>query len=84
MDRNTRSRRIMAGDMMTSQPTFYNNINGAVPGTDYDNMSPEELDQLINAAHKLKTGRSGQLTPAAPPPPKRHVDLDAILGGSNA
>ena len=64
-----------------SQPNFYTNLQGGVPGTDYDNLSPEELDKLINTAHKLKTGRSGSLTPAPLPPPKRHADLTSILGG---
>ena len=67
-----------------SQPTFYTNLPGGVPGTEYDNLSPEELDKLINAAHKLKTGRAGNLSPTPPLPPKRHVDLDAILGAQNA
>ena len=68
----------------TFQPNFHTNIGNAVPGTDYDNLSPEELAKLINEAHKLKTGHSGRLAPSPPPPAKRHADLSSVLGGLNA
>ena len=64
-----------------SQPSFQN-INGAAPATDFDNMSEADLTKLINEAHRAKTGRAGRLAPAAPPQAKRIVDLDAILNGS--
>jgi hypothetical protein len=60
------------------QPQFQN-INGAAAGTDYDNMSEEELTKLINAAHKAKTGRDGRVAPAPAPKAVRVVDLDKIL-----
>lgn len=64
------------------QPNF-NTVNGAVPATDFDNMSEADLLRLINDAHKAKTGRSGRLAPGAPPPAKRVVDLDAILNAGS-
>jgi hypothetical protein len=44
--------------------------------TEFDNLSPEELDALINATGKIRVG------PAQRPKPVRVVDLDAIIGGS--
>jgi hypothetical protein len=64
------------------QPGFQN-IIGAAPGTDFDNMSEEELTRLINQAHRVKTGRDGRVAPAAPPKPTRIVDLDRILESNN-
>ena len=58
------------------QPNIPTNIQGGTPSTEYDNLSTEELDKLLNAV----TGR-GQLRPTAPPPAKRIVNLDHILGG---
>lgn len=60
------------------QPNFQN-IQGRAPGTEFDNLSEDELLKLINAAHKVKTGRSGSLYQTAPPQQSRVVDLDAIL-----
>ena len=59
------------------QPNF--NVakdTAAIPGTDFDNMSDEELEQLIAASHKLKTGKPLNLPKTPPPTPKRVVDLD--------
>ena len=61
-----------------SQPNFQN-LSGAAPATDFDNMSEEDLTKLINAAHRAKTGRQGRVAPAAPPKAVRVVDLDQIL-----
>ena len=65
------------------QPNFVS-LDGALPGSDFDNMSSEDLDRLINAAHQSKTGRSGRLAPSAPPPPTRVVDLDARIARARA
>lgn len=64
------------------QPNFQN-LQGAAPATDFDNMSDADLQKLINAAHQVKTGKPGQLRSAPPPPAKKVVDLDALLGGGN-
>jgi hypothetical protein len=45
--------------------------------TEFDNLSDEELDKLINATGKTK------VPPAKKPQPIRVVDLDALLGGDN-
>ena len=45
--------------------------------TEYDNLSDEELDKLINATGKAR------VSPAKKPQPIRVVDLDALLGGNN-
>ena len=63
-----------------TQPNF--NIKAdtaALPGTDFDSMSDEQLNALINQSHQLKTGRLGRVSTAPPPPQKRHVDLDYII-----
>jgi len=66
-----------------TQPNFNIGNNQALPGTEFDNLSPEELRKAINDAYKLKTqGKKG----FNPPPPrpvaeKKYVDLTNILGG---
>ena len=45
--------------------------------TEYDNLSSEELDALINATGRARVG------PAQKPKPIRVVDLDAIIGANN-
>ena len=63
------------------QPNFTTNQN-AIPSTDYDNMSSEDLAKLINAAHKIRTGHSGNVSSTHPTPQaKKYVDLDQYLGG---
>ena len=65
---------------MPQQPNF--NIGkdtNAIAGTDFDSMSSEDLRALINAAHKVKTGRQGRVAPEAQPMVKRHVDIDALI-----
>ena len=62
------------------QPQFQN-ISGAASSSEYDSLSEEDLTKLINAAHRVKTGRQGSLAPAQPPKSVRVVDLDAMLGG---
>lgn len=62
---------------MQRQPNFsLGNDTAGLPSTDFDNMSEEELQRLINAAHQLKTGRQGKIHTTPPPAPKRIVDLD--------
>ena len=63
---------------MPNQPNFTVKSN-AIPGTDYDNLSNEDLQKLINAAHKAKTGREGHVRPVVPPPQKQHVDIDRLI-----
>jgi hypothetical protein len=63
-----------------TQPNFSTNLN-AIPSTEYDKLSPEDLDKLINAAHQVRTGRTGRVSSAPPVAPKRVVDLESILGG---
>lgn len=53
------------------------NITGGVPATDFDNLSNEDILKLINAARQTKGGHS--ISGQAPPPAKRHVDLDALI-----
>ena len=60
------------------QPNFQY-VQGAAPATDFDNMSDADLQKLINAAHKAKTGRSGNLQQAAPHPSSGYRNLDAEL-----
>jgi hypothetical protein len=68
--------------MIPQQPNFNVGVN-RVPGTEYDNLSSEELAKLINAAHKAKTGRQGNVSPNLNIiPAKKFVDLDAIVGGN--
>jgi len=62
------------------QPNFAN-IEGAAPGSNFDNLSEDELLKLINQAHQVKTGRSGRLYSVPPPPPKRVVNLDQYFRG---
>lgn len=64
------------------QPNFtVKQDTAAIPGTEYDNLSPEDLAKLINAAHKEKTGRSGQVAPRIyTPPPSNYIDYDAKFG----
>ncbi len=61
-----------------TQPNFAN-LEGAAPGSEYDNLSNEELQRLINQAYKAKTGKQGQIRSAPTPVEKRHVDIDAII-----
>jgi len=66
--------------MMNKQPNF--NIaadTAAIKVTDYDDMSDEQLRQLINGAHKLKTGRTGNVQAPVASPIKRHIDIDALI-----
>jgi hypothetical protein len=58
------------------QPNFQTAITGGIPSTEFDRLSPEELDKLLNSI----TGR-GQMRTATPPQAKRTVNLDHILGG---
>ena len=58
------------------QPNFQTEIQGGIPASEFDDLSPLELDKLLNAV----TGR-GQLRSSPPPPAKRVVSLDHILGG---
>lgn len=60
------------------QPNFQN-LQGAAEGTDFDNMSDEDLQRLINDSHKAKTGRSGNIRPVPSPPPSGYRNLDAEL-----
>jgi hypothetical protein len=61
-----------------TQPNFRTNFN-AIPATDYDRMSNAEIQNLINQAHQIKTGRMGRVSAAPPPPPKGYVDLDGLI-----
>jgi hypothetical protein len=67
--------------MSIAQPNFSVGDAAALPGSEYDNLPPDELAALIRASHQLKTGRTGNLRQTPPPPPKRVVDLSGILGG---
>lgn len=67
------------------QPNFQN-FEAAAAGTDFDNMSDADLQKLINAAHKEKTGRTGNIRQSAPPPSPGYRNLDdelAKLGVNN-
>jgi hypothetical protein len=65
-----------------AQPNnFHVGDAAALPGSQFDDLPEEELIAAIRAAHKLKTGRAGNLRQTPPPPPKRVVDLSNILGG---
>ena len=58
------------------QPNF--NIaqdTNAIPASEFDNLSDEDLAKLIAESHKLKTGRSLSLPSTPPPQPKKVVDL---------
>jgi hypothetical protein len=67
---------------MSVQPNNFHVGNAAaLPGSQYDNLPEDELIAIIKAAHKLKTGRTGNIHQTPPPPPKRVVDLTSILGG---
>ena len=67
---------------MTTQPkNFHVGDAAALPGSEFDELPEEELIAAIKAAHKLKTGRSGNIRQTPPPQPKRVVDLTNILGG---
>lgn len=45
--------------------------------TEYDNLSNEELQKLINATGKIRVASAQR------PKPIRVVDLDALIGGDN-
>ena len=66
-----------------SQPRSFHvgGTTAALPGTEYDNLSEDQLVQLIRQAHKLKTGREGSIQPAYVPPSKPVVNLESVLGG---
>jgi len=66
---------------MQQQPNFTVGNQQAIPGSEYDNLTPQQLQQLINQAHKLRTGREGRIHSTTPPPEKKHVDLTSIFGG---
>ena len=62
---------------MNNTPRQPNNfsVNGnAVAATDFDNMSTEDLDKLINATGKV------QVFAPKLPTPKKEVNLDQYLG----
>ena len=61
-----------------TQPNFSVNSN-SIPATDYDRMSDAQIQQLINQAHQVKTGRMGRVSAAPPPPSKGYVDLDRLI-----
>jgi hypothetical protein len=58
--------------MTFNQPRPDSESNG-YKSTDYDNLSDEQLDTLLRQC-KVNVG------PMRVPTPKRHVDLDALLG----
>ena len=60
-----------------TQPNFSVNAN-ALPSTDFDNLSDEQINQLLNQAAAYK-GKSGGFSSAPPPVAPRYTDLDAIL-----
>lgn len=62
---------------MPNQPGFTVNTN-RIPGTEFDNLSDEDLRKLINS-----TGRITVNSVAPPPPPKKVVNLEHIFGGIN-
>ena len=68
---------------MPTQPNFtVKPDTAAIPGSEFDNLSPEALAQLIRQAHKLKTGREGRLAASAPPVETgKYIDYDAKFGG---
>ena len=68
---------------MPAQPNNFHvgDTTAAIPGSEYDNLPEDDLVALIRAAHKLRTGRAGNIRQTPPPPPKRIVDLTSILGG---
>jgi hypothetical protein len=61
-----------------TQPNFSTKDN-AIPATDYDRMSDAEIQNLINQAHQVKTGRMGRVSAAPPPPQKGYVDIDGLI-----
>jgi hypothetical protein len=66
---------------MASQPRNQLVEGNAIASTDYDNLSPAELQRLINEAHRIRTGRTGNVHSSAPPPQKQVVNLERFLGG---
>lgn len=67
---------------MPAQPSnFHVGDAAALPGSQFDELPEDELIAAIKAAHKLKTGRAGNIRQTPPPLPKRVVDLSGILGG---
>ena len=59
------------------QPNLQTDLQGAIPPSEYDDLSSEDLVKLLNSV----TGR-GQLSPEpTAPAPKRVVNLEHILGG---
>jgi hypothetical protein len=68
---------------MPQQPNFTVKSN-AIQASEYDNLSNEDLQKLINAAHKAKTGREGHVRPVVAPPQKQHVDIDRLIELSKA
>lgn len=66
-----------------SQPNFNIGNQQAVPGSEYDNLSNEELAKLINAAQRLK-GKPANMRPAQPPPPPPTIrDYSRLPGFEN-
>jgi len=61
-----------------TQPNFSVNSN-SIPATDFDRMSDAQIQQLINQAHQVKTGRMGRVSAAPPPPQKGYVDIDNLI-----
>ena len=60
--------------MSFNQPSPDSESLGYKP-TEYDNLSDEQLRELINATGKVR------VNPQARPVPKREVDIDKYLGG---
>ena len=69
--------------MLKLQPPSFH-VGGdtaAIAGSEYDNLSEEDLVKLIRQSHKLKTGREGSIQPSRPVMSKPVVNLENILGG---
>ena len=64
-----------------TQPITTVGNSQAIAATDFDNLPPDELAKLINAAHQVKTGRSGRVSPSQPVQSTgQFIDYDAKFG----
>jgi hypothetical protein len=67
---------------MSNQPNFITKAN-AIPGTEYDNLSDEELTKLLNETGRFLNKKPGNFSPSKPPQGPNIVNLDHVFGGLN-
>jgi hypothetical protein len=63
------------------QPGFYTQSSdkvGAIPASEYDNLSNEQIRQLLNQTGSYLNKRPGNIAPVKPPAAGKVIDYGAL------